>query len=71
MATAIDIRQSAQFVGFAVVALAVRGVLWVLGILWNIVKEIVNGVFRMVVGIVVVILSVIALFGFILWLFTL
>ena len=48
-----------------------RIVLWVFGILWGIVREIVNGVFRVAIGIIVAILSTIALFGFILWLFTL
>ena len=48
-----------------------RTVLWVFGILWGIVREIVNGVFRVAIGIIVAILSTIALFGFILWLFTL
>ena len=48
-----------------------RIVLWVFGILWGIVREIVNGVFRVAIGIIVAILSTIVFFGFILWLFTL
>ena len=48
-----------------------RTTLWVFGILWGIVREIVNGVFRVAIGIIVAILSTIAFFGFILWLFTL
>ena len=48
-----------------------RTAFWVFGILWGIVREIVNGVFRVVTGVIVAVLSVIALFGFILWLFTL
>ena len=48
-----------------------RTVLWIFGILWGIVREIVNGVFRVAIGIIVAILSTIAFFGFILWLFTL
>ncbi|EXY92082.1 putative membrane protein [Bacteroides fragilis str. 3998T(B)3] len=48
-----------------------RTALWVLGILWGIVREIINGVFRVTIGIIVAILSTIAFFGFILWLFTL
>ncbi len=48
-----------------------RTALWVFGILWGIVREIVNGVSRVAIGIIVAILSAIALFGFILWLFTL
>ena len=43
----------------------------VFGILWGIIREIVNGVFRVAIGVIVAILSTIAFFGFILWLFTL
>ena len=43
----------------------------VFGILWGIVREIVNGMFRVAIGIIVAIFSTIAFFGFILWLFTL
>ena len=57
--------------GLAICNLIMRIVLWVSGILWGIVREIVNGVFRVAIGIIVAILSTIALFGFILWLFTL
>ena len=39
--------------------------------LWGIIREIVNGVFRVAIGVIVAILSTIAFFGFILWLFTL
>ena len=39
--------------------------------LWDIIMEIVNGVFRVAIGVIVAILSTIAFFGFILWLFTL
>ena len=38
---------------------------------WGIIREIVNGVFRVAIGVIVAILSTIAFFGFILWLFTL
>lgn len=48
-----------------------RTVFGVLDILWGIVREIVNGVFRVAIGIIVAILSTIVFFGFILWLFTL
>ena len=41
------------------------------GILWDIIREIINGVFRVAIGVIVAILSTIAYFGFILWLFTL
>ncbi len=60
-----------QYIGFAICALIMRTALWVSGILWGIVREIVNGLFRVAIGIIVAILSTIAFFGFILWLFTL
>ena len=68
---ALNFRQMARLVGLAVRTLSVRGILWVAGILWSIIRDIVNGVYRMVIGVTVFILSVIAFFGFILWLFTL
>ena len=61
----------AQYIGFAICSLIVRTVFGVFGILWGIIREIVNGVFRVAIGIIVAILSIIAFFGFILWLFTL
>lgn len=67
----MDFRQMAQYIGFAICSLIVRTVFGVLDILWGIVREIVNGVFRVAIGIIVAILSIIAFFGFILWLFTL
>ena len=71
MTATADFRQMAQYVGLAICTLIVRTVLWMLGILWGIVREIINGVFRVAIGIIVAILSTIAFFGFILWLFTL
>ncbi|MCM0251759.1 hypothetical protein J8L07_13640 [Bacteroides fragilis] len=71
MTATADFRQMAQYMGLAICALIVRTTLWVFGILWGIVREIVNGVFRVAIGIIVAILSTIAFFGFILWLFTL
>ena len=71
MTATADFRQMAQYIGLAICALIVRTVLWVSGILWGIVREIVNGLFRVAIGIIVAILSAIAFFGFILWLFTL
>ena len=67
----MDFRQMAQYIGFAICSLIVRTVVGVLDILWGIVREIVNGVFRVAIGIIVAILSTIVFFGFILWLFTL
>ena len=71
MTATADFKQVAQYIGLAICTLTMRIVLWVSGILWGIVREIVNGVFRVAIGIIVAILSTIALFGFILWLFTL
>ena len=71
MTATADFKQVAQYIGLAICALTMRTALWVFGILWGIVREIVNGVFRVAIGIIVAILSTIALFGFILWLFTL
>jgi hypothetical protein len=71
MTAAMDFRQMAQYIGFAICSLIVRTVFGVLDILWGIVREIVNGVFRVAIGIIVAILSTIVFFGFILWLFTL
>ena len=71
MTATMDFRQMAQYIGFAICSLIVRTVFGVLDILWGIVREIVNGVFRVAIGIIVAILSIIAFFGFILWLFTL
>ena len=67
----MDFRQMAQYIGFAICSLIVRTVFGVLDILWGIVREIVNGVFRVAIGIIVAILSTIVFFGVILWLFTL
>ena len=71
MTATADFRQVAQYIGLAICTLTMRTALWVFGILWGIVREIVNGVFRVVIGVIVAILSTIAFFGFILWLFTL
>ena len=71
MSATADFKLVAQYIGLAICTLIMRIVLWVSGILWGIVREIVNGVFRVAIGIIVAILSTIALFGFILWLFTL
>ena len=71
MTATMDFRQMAQYIGFAVCSLIVRTAFGMLDILWDIIREIVNGVFRVAIGIIVTILSIIAFFGFILWLFTL
>jgi len=71
MTAAMNSRQMAQLVWIAICTLSVRTVLWIFGILWGIIREIVNGLFRVLIGVIVAILFVIAFFGFILWLFTL
>jgi predicted small integral membrane protein len=71
MTATADFRQVAQYIGLVICALIMRTALWVFGILWGIVREIVNGMFRVAIGIIVAIFSTIAFFGFILWLFTL
>ena len=70
MTATVYFRQMTQYMGHAICTLIVRTTLWVLGILWGIVREIINGVFRVAIGIIVAVLSTIAFFGFILWLFT-
>ena len=71
MTATANFRQVAQYIGLAICGLIVRTAFGILGILWGIITEIVNGVFRVVIGVIVAILSTIAFFGFILWLFTL
>ena len=67
MTTTMDIRQPLQVMATAILTL----VLWVLGIVWHIVKEIINGVYRMAIGFIVLLLSVVCFIGLILWLLTL
>ena len=71
MTATANFRQVAQYIGLAICGLIVRTAFGILGILWSIITEIVNGVFRVAIGVIVAILSTIAFFGFILWLFTL
>ena len=71
MTATANFRQMAQYIGLAIFCLIVRTAFGVFGILWGIITEIVNGLFRVAIGVVVAILSVIAFFGFVLWLFTL
>ena len=71
MTATANFRQMAQYIGLAICGLMVRTAFGMFGILWGVIAEIVNGMFRVAIGIIVAILSTIALFGFILWLFTL
>ena len=70
MTATANFRQVAQYIGLAICGL-MRTAFGVFGILWGIIREIVNGVFRVAIGVIVAILSTIAYFGFILWLLTL
>lgn len=67
MTTTMDIRQPLQVMATAILTL----VLWVLGIVWHIVKEIINGVYQMAIGFIVLLVSVVGFIGLILWLLTL
>lgn len=67
MTTTMDIRQPLQVMATAILTL----VLWVLGIVWHIMKEIINGVYRMAIGFIVLLVSVVGFIGLILWLLTL
>ncbi len=67
MTTTMDIRRPLQVMATAILTL----VLWVLGIVWHIVKEIINGVYRMAIGFIVLLVSVVGFIGLILWLLTL
>ena len=71
MTATADFRQMAQYIGLAMCSLIMRTAFGVFGIIWGIVREIVNVVFRVAIGVIVAILSTIVFFGFILWLFTL
>ena len=67
MTTTMDIREPLQVMATAILT----PVLWVLGIVWHIVKEIINGVYRMAIGFIVLLVSVVGFIGLILWLLTL
>ena len=67
MTTTMDIRQPLQVMATAILTL----VLWVLGIVWHIVKEIINGVYRMAIGFIVLLVWVVGFIGLIFWLLTL
>ena len=71
MTATANFRQVAQYIGLAICGLIVRTAFGILDILWGIITEIINGVFRVAIGVIVATLSTIAFFGFILWLFTL
>ena len=71
MTATADFRQMAQYIGLAICGLIMRTAFGVFGILWGIIREIVNGVFRVVISVIVLMLSLITFFGLLLWLLTL
>lgn len=71
MTAAMDIRQTAHCMAVAICTLIVQAFLWLIGILWSVIREIVNGVFRVVISVIVLMLSLITFFGLLLWLLTL
>ena len=66
MTAAMDIRQTAHYMAVAICTLIVQAFLWLIGILWSVIREIVNGVFRVVVSVIVLMLSLITFFGLLL-----
>ena len=67
----MDIRQTAHYMAVAICTLIVQAFLWLIGILWSVIREIVNGVFLVVISVIVLMLSLITFFGLLLWLLTL
>ena len=64
MTATANFRQVAQYIGLAICGLMMRTAFGVFGILWDIIREIINGVFRVAIGVIVAILSTIAYFGY-------
>lgn len=71
MTAAMDIRQTVHYMAVAICTLIVQAFLWLIGILWSVIREIVNGVFRVVISVIVLMLSLITFLGLLLWLLTL
>ena len=71
MTAAMGIRQTVHYMAVAICTLIVQAFLWLISILWSVIREIVNGVFRVVVSVIVLMLSLITFFGLLLWLLTL
>ena len=51
MTATANFRQMAQHIGLAICGLMMRTAFGVFGILWGIIREIVNGVFRVAIGV--------------------
>ena len=71
MTAAMDIRQTAHYMAVAICTLIVQTFLWIIGILWSVIREIVNGVFRVVISGIVRMVALITFFGLRLWRLTL
>ena len=71
MTATANFRQMAQHIGLAICVFMMPTAFVVFGILWDIIRDIINRVFRVAIGVIVAILSTIAYFGFILWSLTL
>ena len=54
MTATANFRQVAQYIGLAICGLMMRTAFGVFGILWGIIREIVNGVFRVAIGVIAV-----------------
>ena len=71
MTAAMDIKQTAHYMAVAICTLIVQAFLWIIRIRWRVIREIVNGVFRVVISVIVLMLSRITFIGLLLWLLTL
>lgn len=67
----LNLRQMANYTVWMILSFTLRVAIHVAHLVWNIFKEIVNGLFRVAVSVLVLILSAIGILYFILWLFTL
>ena len=70
MTATANFRQMAQHIGLAICGLMMRTAFGVFGILWGYHQRDCKRSVRVAIGVIVAILSTIAFFGFILWLFT-
>lgn len=71
MQTTINIKRILQFTVLAVCFAILRCISVILRVIGNLLWDIVYSTYRIIIGFVGLILSCIAFFGFILWLFTL
>lgn len=71
MKTPINIKRILQFIALAVCFATLRCISVILRFIGNLLWDIVSSTYRIIMGFAGLILSCIAFFGFILWLFTL